>query len=305
MMDEAATCGLRYDAFLREKIAARANPDGEQYDSRSGVAGYYRYGPRQVAALCDDKEHGVKVPTVRVHPAAFERIAAWRREYEPVSLSGLFNVGGKAMAPPDAAAMEDAWDLVWWRRAAYFTTLGLTAFVALFALRLVFEWPNAILKLTERWLGWLWSYVTWAIGPNATGWISDSWTWLLGHIGAVLPGWASPAIPSFKEYPLSGIVALALLAWAFFMWSGKLERRIEVLAEWAWAGHKCLPAGAKPKTDWRNAVARMLRPITAFFYRWLWRGIFVPLLGIAIGIVALVLLSPYWIWRLLRSKPWM
>ena len=41
--------------------------------------------------------------------------------------------------------MENAWDMVWWRRLAYFTTLALTAFVSLFALRLVFTWPDCIL----------------------------------------------------------------------------------------------------------------------------------------------------------------
>jgi uncharacterized protein (DUF2235 family) len=307
MMDEAGTgpFRLRYDKTIHDEIIAHVNPDGEQYDSRSGVAGYYRYGPRQVAALSHDADHGVEVPVVHVHPGAFERIAARRRDYEPVSLSGPFSVGGAAKAPADAAAMENAWDLVWWRRFAYFTTLGLTAFVALFALRLVFEWPNAILRFTEAWLGWLWSFVAAAIGTTATGWISDGWNWLLNHVGSVLPGWAGPTIPSFREYPLSGIVSLLLLAWAFFIWSDKLERRIEVFAEWAWAAHKGLAAGARPKTDWHNAVARALRPITRFFYRYIWRGIFVPIIGIIIGLVALVLFSPYWIWRVFRHQPWM
>src|SRR6185312_13314128 len=136
MMTEAAAAGLRYENWVRDEIAARVNPDGEEYDSRSGIAGYYRYGPRQVGALCNDADHGVIVPTVHVHPAAFERIAAWRREYEPVSLDCPFSVAGASKPPADAAAMQNAWDLVWWRRIAYFTTLALTAFVGLFVLRL-------------------------------------------------------------------------------------------------------------------------------------------------------------------------
>jgi uncharacterized protein (DUF2235 family) len=305
MMDEAHAVGLRYNDLAREIVAACVNPDGEEYDSRAGIAGYYRYGPRNVAALCADKDHGVDVPTVHVHPAAFERIAAWRRDYQPVSLGGPFSVAGAAKPPADTAAMENAWDLVWWRRLAYFTTLALTAFVGLFALRLVFAWPECILTVTEAWLGWVWSFVTAALGATATGWIVTAWSWLLDHIGSVLPGWASPTVPSFQKYPLSGIVSLALLAWAFFFWSKKLEQRIEDLAEWAWAGHKGLAAAAQPKTDWHNAVARALRPVTAFLYRWVWRGVFVPLLGIAIGVVVLVLLSPIWLWRTIRRRPWM
>ncbi|HEY1474240.1 MAG TPA: DUF2235 domain-containing protein [Pseudolabrys sp.] len=307
MMDEAGKgpFGLRYDPLFSDEIAGHVNPDGEEYDSRSGIAGYYRYGPRQVAALSHDADHGVDVPTVHVHPAAFERIAAWRRDYEPVSLGGPFSVAGVAQAPADAAAMENAWDMVWWRRFAYFTTLALTAFVGLFALRLAFEWPNVILKCTEAELQWLWSYVTWTLGPAWSGRIAAWWYWVLDHVGAVLPSWADPAIPSFKQYPLSGIVSLALLAWAFLFWSRKLEQRIEVLAEWAWASHKGLAAAAQPKTDWHNVVARPLRPVTALFYRGIWRGGLVPLLGIVIGVVALVLLSPYWLWRVFRRRPWM
>lgn len=306
MMDEAEKAGLRYDKWARDEIAARVNPDGEEYDSRSGVAGYYRYGPRQVGALCDDVDHGVTVPVVRVHPAAFERIAARRRDYEPVSLDCPFSVGGARQPPADTVAMENAWDLVWWRRLAYFTTLALSAFVCLFVLRLVFDWPECILGTTEAILGWLWSFVTAALGATLTGMIAAAWNWLLDHVGALLPGWASPTVPSFRKYPLSGIVSLALLAWSFFGWSPKLERRIEVLAEWAWAAHKHLEPSAQPATDWRNIVARALRPITAWLYRTIWRGLFVPLLGIVTGVVALVGFSPYWILRVLRRRrPWM
>lgn len=305
MMDEAEKCGLRYDGLIRKEIDAHVNPEGEKYDSRSGVAGYYRYGPRRVPHLRDDKVHGVTVPTVHVHRSAFNRIRERRRSYQPVSLSGEFSVGGTPHPKADSAAMENAWDLVWWRRAAYFTTLALTAFVSLFALRLIFAWPDHILATTETWLAWIWSFITTALGATITGAIGNGWNWLLDHIGSVLPGWATPAIPSFREYPLSGIVSLAALAWAFFIWSPRLERRIEVLAEWAWAGPKVLDQAAQPRTDWHNPVARALRPVTGAFYRWVWRGLFVPLLGIVLGIVGLVLLSPFWIRRTLRRRPWM
>ena len=112
----------------RAEIRARVNPQGEEYDSRAGIAGYYRYGPRKVAELCDDKTHGVQVPTVRVHAEAYDRIASWVRDYAPVSLGGPFSVNGVERAPADAEALEQAWDIVWWRRLAYFTTLALTAF---------------------------------------------------------------------------------------------------------------------------------------------------------------------------------
>jgi uncharacterized protein (DUF2235 family) len=298
MMAEAEAQGLRFIDWIRNEVAARANPQGEQYDSRAGVAGYYRYGPRKVAELCDDKEHGVRVPTVRVHPAAFNRIVARERDYAPVSLGGAFSVSGKPMAPADSAAMEQAADIVWWRRFVYFTTLEVTAFLSLFFLKLVFEWPKYILGFTEHWLSSL-------FGPTATQKLSGGWNWLLDNVGSILPGWAGSAIPSFREYPLSGIVALILLALMFFGWANALQRRIRVFSEWAWAGHKGMAAAAKPSTNWLNPIARAMRPITGFLYRTVWRKAAVSILGIGLGMVAIILFSPYWIVKMFRRRPWM
>lgn len=304
MMTEAQAQGLRYVPEVRDQITALINPNGEQYDSRAGVAGYYRYGPRNVAELCDDDEHQVKVPTVRVHPSAYDRLARWVRDYEPVSLKGPFTVGGVPQIPANPEALEQAWDIVWWRRLAYFITLGLTGFLLLFAVRLVIPQADFILDFTEARLGAVWSLVTRVLGATATGWIESGWSWLVAHVGSLL-GWAAFIVPSFAKYPLSGLLALALLALVFFVWTDRLHKRIEVHAEWAWARQKGLPAAAKPKTDWYNAVARPLRPVTAWVYRAVWRAVLVNLLGIGLGVLALILLSPFWIWRVVRRRPWM
>jgi uncharacterized protein (DUF2235 family) len=298
MMQEAGARGLRYIEWIRDEVAARANPQGEQYDSRAGLAGYYRYGPRKVADLCNDNKYGVQVPTVRVHPAAYQRVVAREREYAPVSLNSPFTVGAMAVPPADPLALNEAFDMVWWRRLAYFTTLGLTGFISLFALGLMFAWPHAVLSSTEAGLqeiaGLLWQRL-------ADG-LAAIWNGLLGTLDAALPSWAAPAIPAFKKYSLSAIVSLALLAYVFFFWAPKFQRRIAVHAEWAWAVHKKLDPPARPKTDWHNSVARKLRPITERFYR-ICLVILVPVLGWLIGIVALVLFSPFWIWRRLgRGK---
>jgi hypothetical protein len=100
-------------------------------------------------------------------------------------------------------------------------------------------------------------------------------------------------------------VALALLAWMFFSLSTKFQNRIGVYAEWAWAAHKKLVPAARPPTNWQHGVARKLRGITAALYR-VWLKLLVPVLGVALGVIALVVLSPYWIPRTLRRRrPWM
>lgn len=321
MMDEAHVVGLRYDDLISKEIAAHVNPDGEQYDSRAGIAGYYRYGPRQVSALSNDEDHGVTVPTVHVHPAAYARIFAWRRDYEPVSLDRDFSVDGARKVGAGAKAMDDAWDLVWWRRIAYFVTLSMTAFVGLFVLLLVSNWPIPIFVATEAVLGRIWSGLVGAIGwilplwlaakwndslayidSTFPHWIATAWGWIVGAVGF---GWASPLGNKFSDYPLTAIVSWGLLAWVFFIWSNRLERRIDVLAEWAWARDKGLPATAQPNRDWRNYVARALRPVTGWLYTWVWRGFCVNLLGVGIGVVMMIVLLPIMKLRDLRRRPWM
>jgi len=180
----AGRCG---HAVLRDQITALINPNGEQYDSRAGIAGYYRYGPRNVAELCDDDEHQVKVPTVRVHPSAYDRLARWVRDYEPVSLKGPFTVGGVPQIPADPEALEQAWDIVWWRRLVYFSTLGLTGFLLLFAVRLVI--PQADCIWISRRRGWArsgrWSRGCWArLQPAGSSPVGSGWSRMSGRCSA-------------------------------------------------------------------------------------------------------------------------
>lgn len=305
MMAEAEGQGLRFVDWIRTEVKARANPQGEQYDSRSGVAGYYRYGPRKVGELCADDQYNVHVPVVRVYPAVFQRIVAREQKYAPVSLGVLFDVNGAKISAPDPVGLEAAWDMVWWRRFAYFTTLELSAFVSLFFLRLVFDWPNCILEFTEAKLQKGWSYVTWILGEKLTGWISRGWDFLLSQADKVLPSWAAPTVPSFADYPLSGIVSLALLAFVFFFWASQLQNKINIHAEWAWHQHKGLIPQAQPKLSLYNTIGRKIRPVTAWLYKvWLKGLVFV--LGVAVGVIAFVILSPYWLFRVARRRrPWM
>jgi uncharacterized protein (DUF2235 family) len=318
MLTEAGKQHLHFLPVERQFVRDHANAHGEQYDSRSGVAGYYRYGPRNIKELCKDAEHDVTVNTVYVHESAYERIVQRRREYGPVSLNAPFMVLGRpAKECVDLKALEDAFDIVWWRRFVYFTTLELTAFLALFLLRPI--WPFPRCPLPDIVLGWTeailrvpWRVFTTAIGDSATQWIVGAWTKFLGFASGFVPGWAAGAIPSLGVYPLTGIVAAVLLAFMFFSWSDALHRRIEVFSEWAWAKHKVrspgqlgLLASAQPPTDWRNPVARFIRPITAFLYRTVWRKFFVLLLGWVLGLVALAVFSPVWILSMFRRRPWM
>jgi uncharacterized protein (DUF2235 family) len=306
MMAEASNCGLRFYPPLRNEATARVDPHGEQYDSRAGVAGYYRYGPRNLSLLCDDKRHHVQVPVRWVHIDAFDRIARHQRAYAPVSLNERFQpTGGDPTQYPPAPYLEPeldrldlAWDIVWWRRLAYFATLVTTTFVGLFFAALVYQWPKSVLGRVEAGL-------TALVGQT----LEQSVGWLLQKVaslfGFLLPSFVTAAVPSLTHYPLTAVVSLVLLAVLFFVVSGALQRRVAGYAEWAWADQKGLPPTGAPQPNWLNAIARPGRKVSAWIYRWVWLGIVVNLVGIIIGLSALVVASPYWIWRVFRRRPWM
>ena len=83
------------DAFKR--VRSTQDKDGRIYDSRNGLGGYYRYGPRSVAALSDtrysdDKRDCVKIAMPKIHESVFERIAVDAHLYAPVGLPPAYEI---------------------------------------------------------------------------------------------------------------------------------------------------------------------------------------------------------------------
>src|SRR5262249_11702573 len=118
--------------------ASARDKDGRLYDSRGGVASYYRYGPRDVAALCDDAQNGVKIDRPLIHHSVFARINPNATAYAPIGIPRTYAIVAEngAVVPQGTAGFETeqqagarykrqqlAWDLVWWRRIVYFLTV--------------------------------------------------------------------------------------------------------------------------------------------------------------------------------------
>ena len=167
MMDELDDDVDFIDSFV-QRARNLANPYGPIHDSRSGLAAYYRYQPRKIAAFTDPPSistlsmrppptdagigsHGL-LRSVCVHESAIARIISGIDNYAPSALPGEFDLvlatGSKAksaLSQPDLTRLrqaeagrqqryelqENAWDLVWWRRFLYFLTVGLTATLVL------------------------------------------------------------------------------------------------------------------------------------------------------------------------------
>ena len=103
MLSEARSRGLTLkaapgadpDAFTR--VRSTQDKDGRIYDLRNGLGGYYRYGPRSVAALSNtkfsaDKRDRVKIAIPKIHESVFDRISVDAHLYAPVALPPAYEI---------------------------------------------------------------------------------------------------------------------------------------------------------------------------------------------------------------------
>ena len=130
------------DAFKR--VRSTQDKDGRIYDSRNGLGGYYRYGPRSVAALSDtrysdDKRDCVKIAMPKIHESVFARIAVDAHLYAPVGLPPAYEIltYDEKIVSPDRLGYETSkaargrektqehvvGSSIWRRRIIYFLTV--------------------------------------------------------------------------------------------------------------------------------------------------------------------------------------
>jgi uncharacterized protein (DUF2235 family) len=157
MMAEAADCDLRFkrepedEPDARKEARAAQDKDGRLYDSRSGLGGYYRYGPRNIsrffAAACAPLKNK-RVP--KIHESVIDRIQVGAHLYAPIGLPAEYAVvtgdareirllGTGTSETGSSAAdrhreQESVWNGVWRRRAIYFLTVFASLYMALYPL---------------------------------------------------------------------------------------------------------------------------------------------------------------------------
>jgi hypothetical protein len=212
VVNEAKRCDLRFktapsadpDALVR--IGSSQDRDGRLYDSRSGLGGYYRYGPRKISDLCNmtfsRRAHdSVNITTAKIHISAIERRAHGAHVYAPIGFPANYAVvrsDGEIDPSPESAdeaavrirQQEVVWNYVWWRRILYFATLAasfhLVFFPLLYQTNRMIEFSSALRPVSE----------------------------LLRLIGQFLPGIAGWWIGAFAANPkefLIGVVVLSAL----------------------------------------------------------------------------------------------
>ncbi|MDQ8732182.1 DUF2235 domain-containing protein [Bradyrhizobium sp. LHD-71] len=150
LVEEARKRGLEFKSApdaepdTTKFIASSQDKDGRMYNSRSGLGGYYRYGPRKVFDLCNDPDAGVKIDIPKIHHSVFGRIDSGANSYGPIGLPEKYVVvhDDGTVTPPQFeapqevvnrhTAQERLWNYVWMRRGVYFLTLAATFYLVLF-----------------------------------------------------------------------------------------------------------------------------------------------------------------------------
>jgi uncharacterized protein (DUF2235 family) len=146
IIGEAERLGLKLKKTnLLDELKIAGDPSGRIYNSRQGIAGYYRYGPRRIDTLINDTDNDVIVKLPKIHESVFDRLRSGVGAYAPFVLPGQY-----AIAKPDGTILhgnanpyedstqalsrfrhqEEVWDWVWYRRVVFFATFVVTLYAA-------------------------------------------------------------------------------------------------------------------------------------------------------------------------------
>ncbi|WP_455223406.1 DUF2235 domain-containing protein [Kaarinaea lacus] len=82
MMEKAHLTGLHFNKSARDQYKELANVNDKLYDSRSGLAVYYRYAPRDISKIC--KNYHIKTPLI--HNSVLQRSLNVTDGYAPGNL---------------------------------------------------------------------------------------------------------------------------------------------------------------------------------------------------------------------------
>jgi uncharacterized protein (DUF2235 family) len=251
MITEAQRCGLKFksdppagptsppaDPDTFKNAISKRDKDGRIYDPRSGLGGYYRYGPRKLVQLCNARyskkeDDEVLIERPKIHESVFKRIGNHAHAYAPIGLpalydvvkddgsivtSGQYGVETAAQAQARADAQEHVWNEVWKRRIVYFATVAATIALVMFPL------VSGATKADEF--------------TSPIRGVSD----LLRFVGRFLPDFASIWIDGYARAPRSFLV-LAGLVCLFLLWGSRIAARISDTMGLIWRKAPAAPAG--------------------------------------------------------------
>jgi hypothetical protein len=309
MVTKAKTLGLRFlDADLTE-IKQQADAHDQLYNSRAGLAGYYRYGPRPVTTLGHDTLTGVTIDRPKVHASTFARIRRGLVAYGPIGVPLVYDlvlrdgsiVPGPCEAVKDAngetrivttksdgkptsqyledgdraqlraTGMEAVWNIVWWRRIVYFLTLFSTLYLV------------ALPRLTNL--------STKKSFPDLTASLTRYLEPILTVTGYLVPDWVGKTwLGKFGEEPVLFLIGLVCVAVTMLIGLSR-EETIRSRAGEIWHARTVPNWAVDAKSTWVYKLRSNPKVIKAYRY-FAWRVLPTILLAVCAGI--LVWASVWW-----------
>ncbi len=247
IMSEAEYAGLAFKQIPEASPQTLGHPltaedkDGRLYDPRSGLGGYYRYGPRNLFELGKEmlaRKGGKAIP--KIHESVLQRIKNNAHLYAPKGLPAEYDIVASsgevlpsvenpyespAQAHARANIQEKAWNTIWLRRIVYFLTVGVSVYLAAFPLL------KALPRTAEL--------------ESPLRWVSDA----VELAGEFLPGAAAPWIRGHARDPAQFLVFVFVLS-VVLWWGSRLARRIDNNMGLYWAQSlDSKLGGAKEPTD--------------------------------------------------------
>ncbi len=239
MMDEAAAAGLRFTDLDRALYRERQNVDDKLYDSRAGLAFYYRYRPRDIDTMC--RENGI---TPTVHASVLERIVDGPDGYAPGNIprgAGMAGRGNPALPlrvtlqqmqaalHSNSSLLDRVRGLVRTRELSQYVVLALTLIMVVLA---------------------AWSGLTGATGGGSLDWLS------LQGLATLVGGFLLAAVRGARWSILLLVVA-AVLAYLLNWLVGKRIHR--VFSEF-WYAVRVIRAAGAPESPGVRAGAHAASP---------------------------------------------
>lgn len=180
MMAKARGQGVEFIGDLWEGYRREANVHSKLYDSRAGLAAYYRYLPRDIKKICLDQG----IPQAKIHVSVFDRIQRATEGYAPFNLpddfvlekadendasgfdASLINsyTAERSLDPNRAKLLGKIWDLVWVKRWLYILTLTATGFL-IYVLYWLDSQPEPARGSELYIVGWVFTALGWLL-PN-------------------------------------------------------------------------------------------------------------------------------------------
>lgn len=214
MLARAERHGLVLKPGVQGAVERDAHVHGRLYNARDGAAVFYRYRPRDVAALCRGR---MRDGRIRIHRSVLERMRKRTGNYAPGFLPFSFvwtdTDVDRPPVPARAAADEAAWqagrrEVGRWVRARR-------------VLYEVFLWGTLALV---GWAGWLWNDEALMAAAQVRPADPSFFTRLMGHLADV--------VNYFTPEYFEGLVTVALLRHPVLFWAGLALLGAIVAARW-------------------------------------------------------------------------